>query len=200
MIILNLGAGKIKPLLEDVGPDVKTACVNVDTSYYTYRDPGVIESSIVAWKDRDEKEDVEYFCTEDAFTFMERTTIIFDRVCAYRFLEHIPFDRVPYFIYLLSTITKKDSIVDIIVPNYHTLAKMLLAEGPLDELENFEAHNILLTTELLNEPGCPHASIWTANRAYYFMELEKRFRVGYMNAEFEFDGRNIYLRFWGERL
>jgi len=77
---------------------------------------------------------------------------------------------------------------------------MLLEEGPLDELENFEAHNILLTTELLNEPGCPHASIWTANRAYYFMELEKRFRVGYMNAEFEFDGRNIYLRFWGERL
>lgn len=197
MIILNLAAGKIKPLLEDKleGPNL---LVNLDTSYYSFSEPDFIEDSISSWNHHGSKIDIEHFCKEDAFTFMERTNAIFDRVCIYRFLEHVPFEKVPYFIYLLSTITKKDSIVDVIVPNYHILAKMLINEDI--KSKEFESHNILLTTELLNEPSCPHASIWTVERAYYFMELEKRFRVGYVDSSFMFDGRDIYLRFWSKRL
>jgi hypothetical protein len=90
--------------------------------------------------------------------------------------------------------------VDIIVPNYNTLADMILNESVSSP--DFEKDNILLTTELLNEPSCPHASIWTPERATYFWEFEGRFEVKpeTVDPHFVFDGRNIYLRFQAERI
>jgi hypothetical protein len=64
----------------------------------------------------------------------------------------------------------------------------------------FPEHNILLTTELLNEPSCPHASIWTRNRAKYFFSLEGRFEVPHTWDSVKFDGRDIYLRFKANRI
>lgn len=197
MLILNLAAGKLKPILKDEeeGPHV---LVNLDTSYYSHHEPDLIESSVAVWFNQGRKENLEYYCNRDAFEFMERTSLIFDRVCVYRFLEHIPLDRVLYFIYLLSTVVKKDGLVDIIVPNYMTLADMILNENVNDP--DFEAHNILLTTELVNEPGCPHASIWTRDRAGKFFELEGRFGVVEVDENYVFDGRDIYLRFLAKRI
>ena len=78
---------------------------------------------------------------------------------------------------------------------------MILDEDPLDPAGgNFEAHNITLTTELLNEPSCPHASIWTPDRAYYFFGLEGRFEISVYHTNYEFDGRDIYLRFLARRI
>ena len=197
MLILNLAAGKLKPILEDKesGPHL---LVNLDTSYYSYMDPEMIEDTITLWNQNGSKIDMELYCNEDAFTFMERTRAVFDRICLYRFLEHVPFEKVPYFIYLLSTITKKRDLVDVIVPNYHTLAEMLYQEDVKEP--GFEKRNILLTTELLNEPSCPHASIWTIDRAQYFMELEGRFKITVAEPNYEFDGRDIYLRFIAKRV
>lgn len=201
MIILNIAAGKMKPLLEEPKKFKKDLLINLDTAYYSYMDPEDLEDGIDAWERHGSKIDIEYFCNQDAFTFMERTRIMFDRVCIYRFLEHVPYDKVLYFIYLLSTILKKGSLADIIVPNYEILATMILQEDPLDPASgNFEAHNIELTTELLNEPSCPHASIWTADRAEYFFGLEKRFKIAESISHYDFDGRNIYLRFLAERI
>jgi hypothetical protein len=75
---------------------------------------------------------------------------------------------------------------------------MLLEEST--KSPNFEGENILLTTELLNEPSCPHASIWTPERAEYFWQLEKRFVVYDMFDKYEFDGRDIYMRFLLKRV
>jgi len=200
MIILNLGAGKIQPILlgQDKGPHL---LINLDTSYYSAWEPEDLEDIVSLWRKNGSTIDMEYFCKEDAFTFMERTQIVFDRVCAYRFLEHIPMDRVLYFIYLMSTVVKKEGLVDIVVPDYEILASMILKEDPLDPAGgNFEAHNIILTTELLNEPGCPHASIWTSSRAEYFFGLEERFIVKNCISSYDFDGRDIYLRFLAERI
>ena len=138
----------------------------------------------------------------DVFGFMERCRGLFDQVAIYRFLEHVTFTNVEYFIYLVSTVIKPGGLVDVIVPDYRILAKLILAEE--ENLQkphkNFAAHNIKLTTELLNEPSCPHASIWTQARMKYFWELEERFKVISQESAFDFDGRDIYLRSVIERV
>jgi len=58
---------------------------------------------------------------------------------------------------------------------------------------DFERHNILLTTELLNEPFSPHASIWTESRLEKFFTLENYFRISTID-NFCMDRRDIYIR------
>lgn len=195
MKILNVAAGKIKPILRDVVEPY--FLLNLDTSYFSADGAATIERNADAW-DEYENDTFECFCDTDAFTFMERTRLLFNVVTVYRFLEHVPFDRLLYFIYLLSTVTKKGGVVDIIVPNYEILARLLLEEDV--NSPQFEADNIVLTTEIVNEPGCPHASIWTPARAFKFFEMEKRFSIDQMIPEFEFDGRAIYMRFKAKRI
>ena len=197
MLILNLGAGKIKPILNLQTKDSFFTTVNLDTGYFSAATPEEIEDFIEN-KMPYQVQQNELYCNCDAFEFMEKFRPQFDRICAYRFLEHISFTQILYFIYLVSTCVKNGGLVDIIVPNYETLSKMLLNESTRSP--SFESENILLTTELLNEPSCPHASIWTPERAEYFWQLEKRFVVYDMLPEFEFDGRNIYMRFIMKRI
>jgi hypothetical protein len=193
--ILNIAAGKILPL--DLPTKERSFIVNVDPMFYYNTDPASVEKKRALW---DEKSTKIVNIKKDIFEFMERTVIHFDRVTIYRFLEHVPRDRVLYFIYLISTITRSGAVVDVIVPDYEILAARLLSEEPF--AQTFEEEDIILTTELLNEPSCPHASIWTRKRAMKFWELEKRFKVDEDKMEFgyAFDGRDIYLRFFAERI
>ena len=199
MNILNIAAGKQKPLFLNKLKSIYTL-VNLDQSYFTSDTVKLIENhqDLINNGITTMKSKREFFCNEDIFEFMERTRMSFDLISIYRFLEHIPFDRALYFIYLLSTITKKGGVIDVIVPDYNILAQMILDEDVSNP--NFEAENILLTTELLNEPGCPHASIWTLARAYKYFELEGRFEIQNFSKSFKFDGRDIYLRFQVKRI
>jgi len=195
--ILNVAAGKIDPLyLED---SEKYFIVNVDTKFYSTWMPSAVEANRYKW---DGKETQSYNLNADVFEFMDQTALWFERVCVYRFLEHIPMDKILYFIYLISRITKPGAEIDVIVPNYETLAKKIINEEQniKDNLIEFESHNIELTTELLNEPCDPHASIWTPWRLAYFFELEGRFKVFDTCAKYDFDGRNLYLRGLIQRL
>jgi len=194
--ILNIAAGKLAPLtLEEMEPFF---LVNLDTMYYHYTPTKDIEEAFILWT---KTKNQSCNCKEDIFEFMERTILKFDYITIYRFLEHVPFVKVPYFIYLLSTVTHIGSKIEVIVPNYDILAEMILKESSMAaNIKNFEAWNIELTTELLNEPFCPHASIWTRSRAKYFFELEKRFKINEIDPKFEFDGRDLYLRFVAERI
>ena len=186
MRILNLAAGKLLPL--DL-PDAYFL-VQLDTMYYYHADPTTVEQYESQY---DEDKIMRFRCNTDAFEFMERTSIQFDRVCAYRFLEHIPMDKVLYFIYCISTSLKMGGIADIIVPDYRKLGQMLLDDNTSHD--DFEAKNILLTTELLNDPSCPHASIWTQDRLlHFFCNIEERFHPVNCMKNYEFDGRDIYLR------
>ena len=201
MRILNIAAGKFDPLsLTEVMPYY---ILNVDTSYFAETKASSIESSLETWEQNPDRITTKRYLNMDAFEFMERTRIMFDRIVLYRFLEHVSFTQVEYFIYLISTILKPGGIVDVIVPNYTTLAEMILNEEGIfegDPAINLTAHNIILTTELLNEPSCPHASIWTPARMTYFWELEKRFKISSQEPVFEFDGRDIYMRSTMERI
>lgn len=195
--ILNVAAGKILPLnyfkFCEEGP---VFLINNDMMYYDATEPEYIEE---AYENGKNDFSEIFYCKRDIFEFLERTKINFDLITIYRFLEHVPFDRIEYFIYLLSTVTKLGSIIDVIVPDYEILAKMLLKEKIN---KDFHANDIILTTEILNQPPDPHASIWTEKRAKYFFELEKRFIVNKENIQknFYFDRRDIYLRFLAERV
>lgn len=193
--VLNIAAGKLLPIHDVSLGSHYLFLVNLDPMYYSAYSGVEIENIYNTWGKN--KTEILY-CDEDANTFMERTKMMFDYISIYRYLEHVSFTEVEYFIYLLSTITEKGADVDIIVPNYEILADMIIADDP--ESPDFAANNILLTTELLNEPSCPHASIWTIPRAYYFFELEKRFKIIQMEEQFEFDGRDIYMRFIAKRI
>ena len=191
--ILNLGAGKFNPIdLKEYSPYF---LVNVDPMYFDFVETRVIESSERHWV----KTQNEIFYSNDtAQTFMERTRIKFDHLVCYRFLEHISFTELEYFIYLMSNCLKIGGTCDIIVPNYETLCKMILEETKTRSFDT--AKHILMTTELLNEPSCPHASIWTPFRVHHFFELEGRFEVTDLCESFNFDGRDIYIRFSVKRI
>jgi len=198
MKVLNVAAGKMSYLKGvEEQKESSTFVVNVDSMYYNYTPTDIIESRYYEWTKpgKRERKDETHYCKEDVFQFLERTTMEFDMVIIYRFLEHVSFTQVLYFIYLISTVVRKGGIVDVIVPNYEKLANMILQENINDI--NFERKNILLTTELLNEPSCPHASIWTPQRAKYFWEFEDRFKIyeELIWETFEYDRRDIYLRF-----
>jgi hypothetical protein len=135
----------------------------------------------------------------DIYKFMEKTRKQYDIIFLNRILEHVPMDKVLYFIYLLSTVTSPNhSLLSIVVPDYKVLAKRLLNEQVYEK--GFIQENILLTTEMLNEPNDPHASIWTIDRLKYFFEFEKRFCVRYIKESFEYDKRDIYLHALVERI
>jgi hypothetical protein len=124
--------------------------------------------------------------------FSDVWPIKFDYVSLYRILEHVSMRDVLYFLYCVANLTEIGGEIDIIVPNMKVLSKLLLQEDVTTK--SFEATNILLTTEILNEPYDPHASLWTPDRIRYFTQLENRFEVINIIDEFEFDGRSIYLR------
>ena len=106
--ILNLGAGKIRPLI--IGEQSYDAIflVNVDRGgYLNTTDDEVLETHH-AWKrPNSEPEKTEKYLNVDAYEFLERYFLRFNHICMYRFLEHIPKDRVLYFIYLLFVATCK---------------------------------------------------------------------------------------------
>lgn len=196
--IFNIAAGKLKPI--DI-PFKKYCLLNMDLMYSF--DSADIKQTIGTTDDAVSNaiklKPIEIYSRYDVFKFMGSTRLFFDMVCAYRFLEHVSRDQITYFIYLISTCTKPGALIDIIVPNYLRLADIILTEKVIGN-SNFEAENILLTTELLNEKDDPHCSIWTPERLKYFWELEGRFKVVDIDPCFDFDGRDIYLRMRGERI
>jgi len=209
MLTLNIAGGKFSPtptIFED-DDMIPSYVLNVDTSYYSETKAVDVEDDVLEWAKDPDRTNQQACLNTDIFEFMERTVLMFDRVVIYRFLEHVSFTQLEYFIYLVSTITHSGSMVDVIVPNYKTLAQMILDEetnlekGSFGQYDDFTGWNIELTTELLNEPSCPHASIWTPYRAKKFWERETRFKVDPKQIEerFNFDGRGIYMRFYAWR-
>ena len=200
MYILNVAAGKEMPLRKLKKDDF---LVNLDMNYFNSEDSKNIENLHLKKINKknnyslNEKPDIHY-CNHDVYDFLERYTQQFDIITMYRFLEHVPKVKLLYFLYILSTVVKIGGMVEVIVPDYRILAKRILSEQPFDI--NFESEDIITTFELLNEPYCAHASIWTPDRAKYFFELEGRFSIEDMEEDFLFDGRNLYLKFIAVRI
>src|SRR4030042_3012747 len=122
--ILNIAAGKIFP------EELPENCflVNLDKMYYTTTPPEVSESEYYNWLKEGRKGRKICYMNQDCFDFLLRTTIQFDRIVIYRFLEHVRRTDVLYFIYLLSTSIVSGGKVEVIVPDYKLLAERILQE------------------------------------------------------------------------
>jgi len=200
-MILNIGAGKSLPLnmTKPENKDTSYFLVNLDPCYNKDIVISIPELyyKYVSFIQGEGKYNEVYFSNLGWKDFATQFVGQFDRVIIYRFLEHVPMVEVPYFIYILSTFLPDDQeekVVEGIVPDYQKLCKMVLNENPL-LFKSFEKHNILVTTEILNEPYDPHASIWTRDRLKYFFELEGRFDLVQTIPDFKYDHRNIYIWF-----
>ena len=196
---LNIAAGKIQPI--DFEEGKKNLLVQLDKMYWSVNPPDAIEQNHDKWLRKMPAQEIVH-TNVDAFEFLGNYKYQFDHIACYRFLEHITKPDVQGFIYLLSTSLKVGGTLDIIVPNYETLADIILNEK-IDIEEShaeWERHDTLLTYELLNEPSMPHASIWTPQRLKYFFELEERFKVNTLDPDYVFDGRDIYIRAKIERI
>jgi len=209
--VLNLGAGK--DILRPIGfplphpTDRKIFQVNVDSIYESSEVNDHIDIETMHKKFIDSTMDYSHHNIEfhqiiynnlNAFDFLNKYKVQFDHIIMYRFMEHISRSNLLYFIYLLSTTVKIGGYLDIIVPDYSLLSKRLLEEvvgGP-----GWENEDIILTTEFCNEPSMPHASVWTTERAKYYLQLEKRFQVTNIETPYIFDGRDIYMRIIAQRI
>ena len=190
---LNIAAGKIYPIDYEEGK--KNLLVQLDKMYWSINPPDAIEQNHEKWTRGLPIQEIVH-TNVDAFEFLGNYKYQFDCISCYRFLEHITKPDVQGFIYLLSTALKVGGTLDIIVPNYETLADIILNENITEGMyhADWERHDTLLTYELLNEPSMPHASIWTPQRLKYFFGLEERFKVLDLNPDYVFDGRDIYIR------
>ena len=195
-LILNIASGRFSPL--DIDKFKPYHLINVDWMYShgidTMKD---VEQGYLRWTTTEGRSDLVY-CKLDIWEFLESFSQRFDHIAVYRFMEHVERSKLDYFIYLLSGVLKVGQYVDCIVPNYSTLASMVLEERVGSE--GWDAHDIVVTTELLNEPPDSHASVWTPERAKYYFEKEKRFKVESVTPRFKFDGRDIYMRFFARRV
>lgn len=196
---LNIAAGKIYPI--DYKENEGNFLVQLDKMYWETNPIESIERSHKSWLKSGLPDEVLH-SDIDAFEFLGNYKYQFDNISCYRFLEHITKPDVQGFIYLLSTALKVGGTLDIIVPNYETLAVMILNENLSKDVNHaeWERHDTLLTYELLNEPSMPHASIWTPERIKYFFGLEERFELKLIYPNYLFDGRDIYIRAILERI
>lgn len=195
VFILNIGAGRLDPI--DFDNFNFPFLVNVDKNYSGGEKLDIIENHHKIFRSNVKPPTYKEFsfickCKEDIKKFLETYYYKFDLITIYRFLEHVRFTDVLYFIYLLSQIVNEGGLIDIVVPDYKMLAMMILNER-LD-VPKFETENILLTTELLNDPSDPHASIWTEERLQHFFTLESRFFSEMKIKRYVLDDRDVYIR------
>jgi hypothetical protein len=193
-LVLNAAGGKIKSIdVDKYNPTYNL--LNVDLGYYSKYKIDEVEDFIV--NDKSNKNN-NIFINSDIFEFLEKTILKFNIITVYRFLEHVSKSNIQYFLYLLATSLKLNGEIDIIVPDSHKLAKMLIDEDINDP--SWHSLDLLLTYELLADQPSPHLSLWSEDRLKYFIEAENYFKIISIEKDFNFDGRDIYLRAKARRI
>ena len=191
--ILNIGSGKLRNCIEFkdyISDSVNYFMMHLDDNYLNGTTASFAEREHDIWLKNNETIELNVEC--DIFEFLERYILSFDCITCFRFFEHIDRNELLYFIYLLSTIVKKNGIVDIISPNYQLLSEMIVNEDPYRP--DFKEHDIIVSTEIFNESSDSHNNITTPDRIKRLFEYEKRFEVIKEHPRYEFDGRDIYFR------
>ena len=121
----------------------------------------------------------------------------FDIVKVYRVFEHVHYDQISYYLYLIYKVMKPGGTIEIIVPNFlQVFEKLQHFENNFHSLTPSEFNNtmIMLHTEIFNEINDPHQSIWTPALAEYYLTLEGYYEVKNLQENVILDNRDWYFK------
>lgn len=138
----------------------------------------------------------------DAFAFLEAYgSKDLDFVTSSRMFEHILPDRVPYLLFLIACCTKEGGKLEIIVPDYNLIGKMVeTIDARKLSGQEFNRRMIWAWAEMLGGEGAwQHKSIWTPAIARYYISHEELWSVPKI-SNVCIDQRALFLRAEAVRL
>ena len=158
------------------------------------------------YTNREDTENVQY-SDLDIFEFLETYEYKdITNIYACRVFEHIPSNKIPYLLYLLSEVSEERrpypkglSTLNIIVPDFNAVAKRLKNINRHLSAVVFNRDLIDIETELFNEPSDPHRSVWTKELAHYYFELEGFWNIKKIHMNMQLDNRNWYMNILAEK-
>ena len=132
---------------------------------------------------------------EDIFDFMSTTSLEFDGLMCNRVLEHVGFESVGYFQFLMYRVLKPGTEATIIVPNAEKLLKMYLTLDVNDP--DYYDKKMLITTEICNTRDDPHLSLWRPDEVRkHFIDINDDYwELKDLIPEYKYEGRDIYMKF-----
>ena len=136
----------------------------------------------------------------DIFEFLEKySNRDFDRIHSRRFFEHLTESEILYTLYLLYEISKKGTILDIVVPDFNKVSNVVKSLDPKNmSVVEFNKNMISVITEIYNTENDPHKSIWTEQLGKYYIELESYWNIISVTKNISISNRDWYLHFRAE--
>ena len=137
---------------------------------------------------------------KDVFNFLEEyPNRDFDRIHSRRFFEHLTESEISYLIYLLYEVSKKETLLDIIVPDFDKVSNVVKSLDPNNmSVIEFNKNMVSVITEIYNTENDPHKSIWNEQLGRYYIELESYWKVVDINKNINISNRDWYLHFRAE--
>jgi len=188
---LNLGSGKVD--FNRYRDYMKT--VHVDQSYKNVTPLETIVNEFTT----EFVESRQYLHQSNIFDFIDSFPYKFDAVFAERIFEHMDYTsgKIGRLLEGINVLTNPDAELTIVVPNAILLAKMLLGYEDANVTRchiNDLNTKLIINTEFNNGLFDPHLSIWTPKLAHEYIESEGTWRIGAIEEQIKFAGRDIYMR------
>lgn len=190
--LLNIGAGKLDET--DLMNSEYTFMVFLDRSYREGLDNRLADIEKSYMENMASGQSYRVFCGLDIFEFMDSFKFKFNHIKADRIFEHMFYDsgEIGRLLDACNQLTTDDGTLEIIVPDHHKLATMLINYEPFG---NNNGELLIINTEYVNTRSDPHGSIWTNRTAHEYVEAEGgTWQIDDIERNVSLKGRDIYMK------
>lgn len=142
----------------------------------------------------------DHFIPMDIFDFVDSFKFKFHHIRACRIFEHMEYTsgQIGRLLEACNCLTVPNATLEIIVPNYLRLSKMMIDLEK--EIETYgpgcnQNHLLILNTEFTNSSHVdPHCSVWTPMTATLYINPEQTWDIVKMEDNWVVNGRDIYFK------